>query len=308
MAKKVKDPGLGNFSSPFAKQIITKEGNYRVSHLNKRQRFSEAYDLLLRISWTRFFTLSLLTYILANVFFAILYMIIGVDQISILDNHLSYSDFLNAFFFSCQTFTSLGYGSMSPNGISSGIVSSLESFIGLLFFAFVTSLLYGRFSKPRPSLRFSKDIIFREFKGKNAIMFRVVNNRVNAMIKPKIKVNLSLTRQNSLGEYINNFYDLKLENDNITYLPTTWTIVHEIDSNSPLFEFTSDEIVHQHGEFLILMTYYDEAFNQEIYQMYSYSLKEIKLNYKFVKAYYYDAKGNMTMDHDLFDNIEPHNS
>ena len=308
MAKKIKDPGLGKVSSPFAKQIINKRGNYCVRHLNKKRRFSEAYDFLLRLSWTYFFSLSLATYLVINIFFATIYYSIGVDQISILDDKLSFSDFLNAFFFSCQTFTSLGYGSMSPNGISSGLVSSIESFLGLLFFAFVTGLLYGRFSKPRPSLRFSKNIVLREFKGKNAIMFRLVNNRVNAMIKPKIKVNLALTTQNSSGEFVNNFYDLNLENDSITYLPTTWTIVHEIDVNSPLFEYTREEIVNLHGEFLILMSYYDEAFNQEVYQMYSYSIKEIKLNYKFVKAYYYDSKGNMTMDHDLFDAIEIHES
>jgi len=308
LAKKIKDPGFGNTSSPFAKQVITKRGNYCVNHLNKKRKFSEAYDFLVRISWPYFFTLSLATYLSANLFFAVVYVLIGVDQISVLDNQVSFSGFLNAFFFSCQTFTSLGYGSMSPNGISSGIVSSLESFVGLLFFAFVTSLLYGRFSKPRPSLRFSKDIVLREFRGKNAIMFRVVNNRVNAMINPKVKVNLALATQNSSGEFVNNFYDLILEYDSITYLPTTWTIVHEIDVNSPLFEYTTEEITKLQGEFLILMSYYDEAFNQEVYQMFSYSLKEIKLNYKFVKAYYYNSKGKMTMNHDLFDAIEPNES
>lgn len=126
------------------------------------------------------------------------------------------------------------------------------------------------------------------------------------MIKPKVKVNLALARQKGPQEFVNNFYDLMLETDNITYLPTTWTIVHVIDVNSPLFEFTSEEIIKQQGEILILMSYYDEAFNQEVYQMYSYSLKEIKLNYRFVKAYYYDNEGNMTMDHDLFDTLEPH--
>ena len=304
MAKKVNDPGLGNSSSPFAQQIITKGGNYCVNHLNKKRKFSEAYDFLIRISWAYFFTLSFATYLIANLLFATIYVLIGVEQIFVLDTHYSFSNFLNAFFFSCQTFTSLGYGTMSPNGISSGIISSLESFLGLLFFAFVTGLLYGRFSKPRPSLRFSKDIVLRDFNDKSAIMFRVVNNRVNAMIRPKVKVNLALTKKNSLGEFVNNFYDLDLEYDNITYLPTTWTIVHEIDTKSPLKEFTREEIIEQHGELLILMSYYDEAFNQEVYQMYSYSLKDIKLNYKFVKAYYYDSKGRMTMDHDLFDVIE----
>lgn len=90
-----------------------------------------------------------------------------------------------------QTFKTLGYGLMSPLGIASGIVSSIEAFLGLMLFAFVTGLIYGRFSKPKAAIRFSKNLILRDFNHTRALMFRLVNSRKTIMIYPKIAVTLS---------------------------------------------------------------------------------------------------------------------
>lgn len=106
------------------------------------------------------------------------------------------------------------------------------------------------------------------------------------------------------GIYENNYYSLNLEGDTINYLPTTWTIVHEIDKNSPLLQYSKQEISNLHGELIIMISYYDESFNQEVHQMHSYVLKEIRLDCKFTKVYYYNEKGKMVLDYKLFDRLE----
>tara|TARA_R110002050_G_scaffold36172_4_gene90835 strand:+ start:655 stop:1578 length:924 start_codon:yes stop_codon:yes gene_type:complete len=304
LGKKIQDPGLGNSSSAHAKRMMNSDGSFNLEHLNKPRRFSDAYHYLVNISWFYFFALTFLGGFLINAFFAFIYLAIGIEQITPTTGYLL-NDFLNAFFFSSQTFTTLGYGALAPQGIASGIVSSLEAFLGLLLFAFVTGLLYGRFSKPKASVRFSKHLILRTFKEYNAIMFRLVNNRKSVMISPKISVTLALSKANGQGDYVNEFYALDLERDTINYLPTTWTIVHEIDKESPLFEFSKEDLSKQHGELIIMISYYDESFNQEVHQMHSYFLNEIQLDYAFVKAYYYNNDGKMVLDHKLFDAIEP---
>ncbi|WP_136481417.1 ion channel [Cognatitamlana onchidii] len=303
MGKKIKDPGLGNSSAQFAKRMINKDGSFNVVHVNKKRRFSEAYNFLIGISWWQFFVLSFLSYIIANVFFASIYFFIGIEEVTLSQRNV-YKDFVNAFFFSAQTFTTLGYGAMAPKGMASGIVSSIEAFLGLMFFAFTTGLLYGRFSKPKAAIRFSKQIVFREFRNGQALMFRIENNRNSTMIDPKVSVNLSLSKKNKKGEYVNDFYVLKLERQTIRFLPTTWTLVHLVDKESPLFEFSEETLLKQNGEFLVLVSYYDESFNQEVHQMYSYLISDIKFNYGFVKAYYYNEKGEMVLDHKLFDCVE----
>ncbi|TYA71495.1 ion channel [Seonamhaeicola marinus] len=303
MGEKIKDPGLGNASAPFAERMMNPNGSFNIIHLNKTRRFSEAYNFLVSISWGYFFFLTFLMGLLINAFFALVYLVIGIEEITASTGNLL-NDFLNAFFFSAQTFTTLGYGAMAPNGVLSGIISSFEAFLGLVIFAFVTGLLYGRFSKPKAAIRFSEHIVLRDFKHTKAIMFRIVNNRKSVMIYPKVAVTLSLTKQNNLGHFVNEFYNLPLERKSINYLPTTWTIVHEIDKDSPLFEFSKEELKEQTGELLIMISYYDESFNQEIHQMHSYTLNELHLDYKFTRAYYYNEKGKMVLDHRLFDCVE----
>ncbi|MEZ4802880.1 MAG: ion channel [Gelidibacter sp.] len=307
MKHRIKDPGVGDSSSPIAKRIIDTDGAFNVEHVNRKTSFSEAYNFLLRISWMQFYSLSFLAYLVLNTLFAFGYLICGIEQLA--DPSGDYSNgFFQAFFFSSQTFTTLGYGAMAPHGIASALLSSVEAFVGLLFFAFVTGLLYGRFSKPKPSMRFSKHLILRDYNDGKALMFRIVANKKSVMIKPKVTMTLSLSLPDDLSKYVNNFYTLKLERDAITILPVTWTIVHEIEKDGPFFQFKDQELIKQHGEILIMVSYYDESFNSEIHQMYSYLLKDIQLNYKFVKAYDYNDKGIMAMDYDLFDVIEPYES
>ena len=113
---------------------------------------------------------------LINALFALIYLSIGIEEIVPSTGYIL-NDFLNAFFFSMQTFTTVGYGLMSPLGIASGIVSSIEAFLGLMLFAFVTGLIYGRFSKPKAAIRFSENLILRDFNHTRALMFRLVNSR-----------------------------------------------------------------------------------------------------------------------------------
>lgn len=301
--EKIKDPGLGNVSAPVAERMMHPNGTFNITHVNRYRRFSEAYNFLVNISWGYFFFLTFLMGFVVNALFALVYLLIGIEEI-IPSTGNTLEDFFNAFFFSTQTFTTLGYGDMAPHGVISGIVSSFEAFLGLVIFAFVTGLVYGRFSKPKAAIRFSEQLILRDFGHTKAIMFRIVNNRKSTMIYPKVAVTLSLTKKNNKGDFVNDFYNLELERKSINYLPTTWTIVHEIDKNSPLFVFSKEELKQQHGEFLVMISYYDEAFNQEVHQMHSYTLEELYLDYKFVRAYYHNENGRMVLDHKLFDCVE----
>ncbi|PSG88437.1 ion channel [Aurantibacter aestuarii] len=303
MGKVVKDPGFGNNSTSFAGRMINNDGTFNIKRVGTKTSILQTYHYLIQIKWTWFFVLAFSMFIAINLVFAAIYLLIGVESISVAPSSF-FRNLANAFFFSVQTFTSLGYGAFAPNTISSGFVSSLEAFVGLAMFAFLTGLIYGRFSKPTPNIRFSKNIVLREFNHTKAIMFRVVNNRASVMIKPKVTVTLALTRLDNNAHFKREFFALNLERDEISYLPTTWTIVHEINAESPLSKFSSKELLDQDGELLVLMTYYDESFNQELHQMYSYQLEELLLDHKFTQAYYYDDDGKMVLDFNLFDEVE----
>lgn len=296
MAKKIKDPGFGTSSAKRAKRIVNKDGSFNIKHLNGKQGITSLYSYLVDISWMRFFCFVFVSYLILNTFFAILYMLIGMEGITVEKGNF-FENFLNAFFFSAQTVTTVGYGALSPNNIAIGIVSSIEALIGLLSFSFVTGLLYGRFSKPKASIIFSEHMIHRPFKEGTALMFRLINNRTNIMINPKISVTLSLSEEDEHQEFKRNYYQLQLERDTITYLPTTWTIVHEIEPDSPLYKYKKEELKKLHGEVLIMISYYDEAFNVEVHQIHSYLFEELLFDVAFDKVFYFDEDGQTVLDH-----------
>ena len=136
---RIKDTGLGYKVKKGAQPIINKDGSANVIYKNIPVSIDNLYAYLIDISWTKFFLSVGLGYILINTLFALLYLLIGIEQLG-LDSVSLFSDFTNTFYFSAQTITTVGYGAISPNGMMSGLLSSFEALIGLLSFSFITGL------------------------------------------------------------------------------------------------------------------------------------------------------------------------
>jgi len=300
---KIKDPGFGYKTATSAKRMMNADGSFNLKHLNKKFSVSEIYSGLINMSWFKFMLLILVWYGILNLLFASVYYGIGIEHLTITKT-TPFQDFLNAYFFSAQTLTTLGYGLISPQGNAAAFVSSFEALIGLIAFAFMTGLLYGRFSKPKAAIRFSEVMVLRPFNKKRAIMFRLMNKRTNVMIEPEIAVTLAINELDENGDLARRFFKLILERDSIMYLPTTWTIVHEIDEDSPLFNYTDAQILDLNAELLILIEYHEDAFSQNVYQMHSYSFNDLKGGSKFVTAYYFDDTGQAVLDHGKLSAIE----
>jgi inward rectifier potassium channel len=303
MAKKVKDPGFGYNSKQNAQDIINDDGSSNVLHLNRKKSISDLYSYFIDISWFQFFLWIILAYIIVNVFFGLLYVGIGIEQITN-PKGTFVEDFLNGFFFSAQTLTTVGYGGITPEGIFANFIAAFEAMIGLLSFSFITGLLYGRFSKPKANIKFSDNIILRDFKKGRAIMFRLMNSRKTVMIEPEIKVTLSITLKDEKGFFKRDFFTLKLERDKIMYLPTVWTLVHEIDEKSPLFKYSNEEIKNLDAFLYILMNYHEESFAQKVYQIYSYDFDKLKLDVKYVPSFSFNKEGYTVLNHDKLSAVE----
>ena len=307
MSKRLEDPGVGALSEDKAQRFINPNGSFNIKHVNKKKSLNEAYTYLIGTSWPRFFLILFAGFTVINFIFATIYVFFGVKNIGV-QSSTFLTDFLNAIFFSVQTLTTLGYGYFSPLTITTGIVSSVQAILGLISFAFITGLLYGRFSKPHANIKFSDSFLLCKHKGKDAIMFRLMSRRRGLVIQPKIRVSLSMSVLDEQGALKNEFYSLPLEREKITYLPTTWTLVHHINEDSPFKNYTRNEIKELQGELLILFSYHDEHYNEELHQVYSYVFKDLKVGYVFKKAFYYNDDGQMVLDHNLIDRIEPQNA
>tara|TARA_R110002073_G_scaffold313380_3_gene485304 strand:+ start:15420 stop:16343 length:924 start_codon:yes stop_codon:yes gene_type:complete len=301
MVKQVKDPGFGHKSFKNARKIINDDGSSNVIHVNRKRGLQDLYSHLIDIPWWKFFLFVFLVYTIINILFAVLYNLIGIEQITSSTGSI-WRDLFNGFFFSAQTITTVGYGGIAPQGIIANVIASFQAMIGLMGFSFITGLLYGRFSKPKAAVKFSKNIIVRDFKESRALMFRLMNSRKSVMIEPSVTVTLAVSEfEEETKSYKRNFYQLALEREKIMYLPTIWTLVHELDDKSPLTKYSNEELKELDAELYILMQYHDEAFSQKLFKIYSYKFDKLKTDVQFETSSSFDEEGYTLLDHDKLD-------
>ncbi len=297
-----KDPGLGSKFSQPVKRILNADGSYNIVRTGGVRGYRDFYKFLLDQSWSRFTFFLLLTYFVINLLFAFIYLAIGVDQLTEVSNDLH--PFWVAFFFSSQTLTTLGFGYISPVGFTANMVATFEAFFGLILTALATGLLYGKFSKPVLKISFSDNVIITPFQDKLALMFKLVNKRHNVLMKSKVRCILSLDKGNGNNiSYEKEYHNLRLDTDTILFFPLTWTVVHRIDEESPLYRTGLDELMRRNCELIVLFETFDETFGQNILQKHSYAGEQWRENVKFELNFKPNKKGQLILDVNGLNNL-----
>ncbi len=252
------------------------------------------YHTMLAMPRGKFLILLLSIYILINIFFAGIYYLIGIEHLAGVHQGSSYKNFTEVFFFSAQTFTTVGYGRISPVGFLASAVSTFEAFLGLLSFALATGLFYGRFSRPQAFLRFSDNALIAPYKEGIALMMRMAPYKNNILSEIQAKVNLAMQVEEN-GKMANKFYNLDLEISKINSLSLSWTLVHPINEKSPLYNFSYTDMVNANIEALVFVQAFDEVFSNTVIQRYSYIASEIVWGAKFIIMYHPDADKKKTV-------------
>ncbi len=254
------------------------------------------YHTLLSMPIWKFLGSILLFFFTVNLFFASLYMYIGVDHLGGMVASSKSDQWGEAFFFSAQTFTTVGYGRINPIGFAASLTASLEALVGLMSFALATGLLYGRFARPRAFIRYSKNALFVPFKDGVALMFRMVPYTKNYLVNVEVKITLAL-RIEEEGQMKNKFYDLSLEIAKANTLTANWTLVHMINENSPLYNFTKEDIESAQAELLIFVQGFDESFSNTVISRASYSFAEFVYGAKFAPMFHPNENNTSTILH-----------
>ncbi len=287
------DLGFGSKDFEGIDRLIHKNGQFNVKKKGMPWfRTYDAYHRLISMSWIKFILLVCVSYSVINLIFAAAYVFIGIEELSVTRSNLKWENLYEAFFFSSQTITAVGYGRVNPTGFWSGLVSSVESLLGLMVFALITGLIYGRFSRPHARILYSEHAIVAPYQEINALMFRVANKRSSELIEVEAKLVYTYYDPDHKKRIYKN---LKLERNKVDFLPLTWTIVHPLDENSPLQGTNEEEFLRQNGEFLILLKGFDDSFSQEVYTRSSYKNKEVKWGRKFKIAYQGQKDGTLAL-------------
>lgn len=266
-------------------RFINRDGSFNVERTGIN-RFStrNLYHILLTMSWTQFLGLVLLLYFLSNIIFGLFYTMLGANALVDTSSEKISGIFLRGFFFSVQTFATIGYGTIHPVGLVANFLVTLESYYSLLVNALITGLVFARFSRPTAKIIFSETAIVAPYRGITGFMFRITNSRANQLIEVNAQVTFSRFVEKN-GELTRKFSTLKLERDKVAFFPLSWTIVHPVDENSPMFGMTEEDFERTDAEILILLSAMDETFAQPVHARSSYKHFEINVGYKFANLY-----------------------
>lgn len=295
MATEIDDPGIGVQFDRKTQPIINKDGTYNIIKIGSKKGFRDIFKYMLEISWFRFFTILFAGYLGMNLVFTIMYFFCGYEHISGIDPNGPHP-FMDTFFFSVQTFTTVGYGAMSPTGFVAECIATVEAFTGFLSFSLATGLAYGRFSRPNAKVLFSDNVLYSSYKDGKSLKLKLVNARDNVLLDVSAKVILTMDRVLPDGEVMKHYYRLPLEIAHVELLPYTWTLVHEIDKDSPFWNMSKDEICQNNPEFLVIIKGFDETFSQHVHAKHSYGSSDILWNKQFATIFGPNEDGVIQFD------------
>jgi len=304
MGNEIKDPGFGTGFKYKTKRIVNPDGSFNIIRKGAFIKWRDAYKYLLDKSWLNFFGVLFIFYILLNLVFTVVYCICGFQNIIGIDPNKG-SEFMQAYYFSVQTFTTVGYGVMSPSGMATQIVSSIEAFVGFLSFSLATGLLYGRFSKPNAKILFGKSALVTPYKkGVDSLQVKIVNARDNVLLDIHAKIILVFDQSNESGGIQKKYFQLPLEISSLSLLPLSWTIVHPINEDSPIFNLSQKELIKMNPEIIVLIRGFDEVFSQNVNSKKSYVTDEWVWDKKFAKIFSSSIDGNIVLDLSKIDDLE----
>jgi len=287
-----RDLGFGSIVAGKSRQrLLNPDGTFNVTRTGLSFLTSlNLYHTLLTMSWKVFLSLMLLLFFLSNIVFGSLYSTLGAEALVDTSQDPQMNLFLRGFFFSVQTFATIGYGTIHPVGIVPNLLVTVESYYSLLANALITGVVFARFARPTAKVVFSEMAVIAPYKNITGLMFRIVNGRRNQLFEVGAQVLFSRF-VNENGRVVRRFDFLDLERESVTFFPLSWTIVHPIDDSSPLYGMTERDILEADAEILVLLTATDETFAQVVHSRSSYKPKQIAYGYKFVSIYNKSREG-----------------
>jgi inward rectifier potassium channel len=300
-----KNTGFSNQANNRTGRLVRANGDFAVERIGVDWQHFSAYHALVNQSWAGFFVVIFVFYTIINLVFTVVYVLLGVENLSNNGEYFPFwKDFWHAFFFSIQTFTTIGYGGMAPLNLATSIVSSIEALAGIMSAALMSGLFFARFSRPTSSIAFSKSVLIAPYEGGKALMFRTANRRNSNMSKLNIKATLAYIKILPDGSEKRDYEILDLETDHVEMFPLNWTIVHPITADSPLWQKTEADYEAMSVEIIVTMSGHDDTFAQVIYSRHSYRWSEVKHGYKFLFMYQTRPDGVTVLDLDRIDAME----
>ncbi len=301
-----RDLGFGSVVAGESRQrLLNQDGSFNVQRTGLPFLSSlNLYHTVISMSWKEFIGLTLLLYFLSNVVFGIVYSLFGAQALIDTSEIPTANLLLRGFFFSVQTFATIGYGTIHPVGILPNLLVTIESYYSMIITALITGIVFARFARPTAKILFSEVAVIAPYQGIEGFMFRMVNGRSSQLIEVEAQVMFARFVEQD-GKTTRHFDLLELERKRIAVFPLAWTVVHPIDDRSPMFGLTAEDLRKSDAEILVTLSATDETFAAIVHTRSSYKPAEVKFGSKFKSIYNPVEKGEtLSIDINKLSQIE----
>lgn len=282
--QRTEDPGIGTSFEKPVERLMARDGSFRVRRIGESSGLREGFVALVTMGTGQLVVTFVIGYLTMNVVFGSLYMLIGVENIGNADLDTLAGKWMSALGMSVQTLTTVGYGSLFPNSPSAWSVAAVEGVFGILGFSLISAVLYARFAKPKANLVYSDQALIAPYKDGWSFQIRLANKRSTLMVEVEARVLLVMADVDEQGERLN-YYNLPLQLDRVTFMPLSWTIVHPINSDSPLAGLSAKDLKMRRAEFLIILKGTDEAYMGPVFTRHSVRYDELIWGARYVRAF-----------------------
>ncbi len=286
--------------TPLRYPSMLERGGSRAPLIVGRDRspFADIYHRALALPLLGILGLMGATFLVLNLIFAGLYL---ADAGGIAA--MTPGDFPSAFFFSVETFGTIGYGHWYPQSVASNLVMTVETFVGLVYVAVSTGMVFARVSRPVSRVDFSKVAVIHEFEGVPTLMFRAANKRANNILEAEVMVSLARDAQTSEGILLRRFEELKVARSRTPLFALSWTIMHPIDDQSPLRNATQHSLRAEHAEIIVVLSGTDDRYAQRVHARHSYDASEVIWDRRFADILSFGEDGRRTVDYGRFHDV-----
>jgi len=261
--------------------------------------FSDFYHALLRYSWWVTIAAISVAFLAANVVFALLFLILGGIK------NAAPGSFADAFFFSVQTMGTIGYGALYPGSTASNLLVVAEAITGLSLTALATGLVFAKFSLPTARLVFSRSAVIFPLNGVPTLAFRLGNQRANQIVDAKIRVVMVRTEKTAEGAAFYRLLDLKLTRDRALSLSRSWSVLHILDRDSPLFGATPEKLLAEEVELQVMVVGLDDTTMATIHASHRYFAPQIHFGASLADVLSEADDGNLVLDLRRFHEVRP---
>lgn len=281
--------------------ISTRSGRTEFLKINAASRgWRDSYHWVLSLSWPRFALFLFASYVVINLIFATLY-VLRAGCIA----DLTPGSYPEAFFFSVETLATVGYGHNFPATLYGHVIVTIEIFLGMIWLAVITGLIFVRFARPTARILFSNCIVIGKHDGRLSLMFRVANLRHTSMAEAEFRMLYSRDERVAEGEDIRRFYELNVYPKRMISFPAALTIRHTIDETSPLHGITPDRLLKEDAFFVASTVAFELVMAASVQSQQDYAVEDVQFGKRFVDVYEELEDGRLTVDYGRLHDTEP---